>query len=423
MSLRVNFSWTLVGNIVYAGCQWGMLAVIAKRSSPEMVGRFALGLAVTAPIMLLASLKLRSVQATDALGEYCFGHYLGLRLLTTPVALLAIIGLCLKAGYARQTFLTVMAVGLVKMFESISDVYHGYLQRYEQMDKIAISMMLKGMLSLVALSAGMYATGDVLWGAIGLAAVCGLVLVKYDIPIVATVARSTRKKGAEIPLRPVWAPRPLARLAWSTLPLGLVIMIGSLNTNIPRYSIERYLGERALGIFSAMAYLLVAGSLVINALGQSASPRLAQYFACGQRAAFQALLLKLVGLGVAIGLGSVMLVACAGRLLLTILYTVEYSYQPHVLLIMSVGCVVNYSVVFLGTAVMAMRRFAVQLPIHVVTSAVLFLVAPPLVHWRGLEGAAWALLIGALIEFAAYLLVITCAIGIRFAGVLGLESR
>ncbi|MGI6375285.1 MAG: hypothetical protein ACOX3S_04670 [Anaerolineae bacterium] len=25
LSLRANFSWTLVGNVVYAACQWGML--------------------------------------------------------------------------------------------------------------------------------------------------------------------------------------------------------------------------------------------------------------------------------------------------------------------------------------------------------------------------------------------------------------
>ncbi len=29
-SLRWNFSWTFVGNIIYSGCQWGMLVVLAK---------------------------------------------------------------------------------------------------------------------------------------------------------------------------------------------------------------------------------------------------------------------------------------------------------------------------------------------------------------------------------------------------------
>jgi len=52
--LRVNFSWTLVGNIVYAGCQWGMLTVLAKIGTTEMVGQFALGLAITAPVFMFS---------------------------------------------------------------------------------------------------------------------------------------------------------------------------------------------------------------------------------------------------------------------------------------------------------------------------------------------------------------------------------
>jgi len=73
LSLRANFSWTFVGNVVYAGCQWGMLVVLAKLGSPETVGLFALGLAVTAPVIQFVNLQLRGAQVTDAAHEYQFG--------------------------------------------------------------------------------------------------------------------------------------------------------------------------------------------------------------------------------------------------------------------------------------------------------------------------------------------------------------
>jgi hypothetical protein len=57
-SLRRNFSWTLLGNVVYSGCQWAMLMVLAKLTRPDQVGQFSLGLAVTAPVILLAGLQL-----------------------------------------------------------------------------------------------------------------------------------------------------------------------------------------------------------------------------------------------------------------------------------------------------------------------------------------------------------------------------
>ena len=88
-----------MGNVVYGGCQWGILIVLAKLGSPEMVGQFSLGLAVVAPVIMLANLQLRAVQATDAKGEYLFGHYLGLRLITTALAVVVVVGVVAVAGY------------------------------------------------------------------------------------------------------------------------------------------------------------------------------------------------------------------------------------------------------------------------------------------------------------------------------------
>src|ERR1700680_3696421 len=55
LSLRRNFAWTLAGNLIYTACQWAVLIVIVKSTTPAMVGQFALALAVTAPIMILAN--------------------------------------------------------------------------------------------------------------------------------------------------------------------------------------------------------------------------------------------------------------------------------------------------------------------------------------------------------------------------------
>src|SRR5271170_6093223 len=98
-SLRRNFAWTLAGNMVYAGCQWGMLIVLAKLTNPEMVGRFGLALAITAPVFMLTSLQLRVVQATDAGHEYGFSEYFSLRSICTILAILAVVAIPWIVGY------------------------------------------------------------------------------------------------------------------------------------------------------------------------------------------------------------------------------------------------------------------------------------------------------------------------------------
>ena len=90
LPLGVSFSWTLIGMLTYAACQWGMLVAIVRLGSPKKAGEFALGLAISTPVMLLANLELRSIISTDARRQFRFQDYLGLRLLTTLLAVLTI---------------------------------------------------------------------------------------------------------------------------------------------------------------------------------------------------------------------------------------------------------------------------------------------------------------------------------------------
>ena len=98
LSLRRNAAWTLAGNLSFGGCQWGILIVLAKVGSADMMGQYILGVAVTSPIIMFASLQLRAVQSTDVRGEYLCGHYVGLRLVTAAVAVAVIAGVALLAA-------------------------------------------------------------------------------------------------------------------------------------------------------------------------------------------------------------------------------------------------------------------------------------------------------------------------------------
>jgi O-antigen/teichoic acid export membrane protein len=292
LSLRKNFLWNFVGNAVAGACQWAMLMVIAKLGTPEMVGKYSLGIAICLPVVMFTNLQLRVIQATDAHNKYLFGEYLGLRLLTVILAWIIIAGLVGVSGYHRDTVMVILVIGLAKGFDSISDIFYGLAQKYERMDRIAISMMLRGLLSLFGMGLGIYLTSQVFWGVVGLATAWGLVMLIYDLqtgryilkmmalePLGAAKAEEARKDS----IRPHWGLATITRLARLALPLGLVMMLMSLNNNVPRYFIQHSFGDRELGIFSALASITGMGIIFIYALGHSASPRLAKYFSVGNK--------------------------------------------------------------------------------------------------------------------------------------------
>ncbi len=392
LTLRMNFSWTFVGSTIYAVAQWGMLVLLTKLGSPEMVGLFALGLAVTMPILSFATLKTRLVQATDAQQTYLFGHYFGLRLITTAVSLVIIYLVTLVIGYERHAALIIFAVGISKAVESIGDVLYGLFQQRERMDMMAVSRIMKGTLSLIALAVAITITKSLLWGIASLTLIWLMVLLVYDLPRCAVLLGGTTFRKKIVSLRPNWDPQQLGPLAWLALPLGVVVTLESLATQIPRFFIERQVGVYLLGIFAAMAYLKRAGQTVIIALGLSAAPRLARYFASGNLNAYQRLLRRMMQLGVVLGLGGVFIGWAWGRPLLTLLYSPEYAAHQTVFVLLMVAAGIDFVATFLDYGMTAARQFRKQMVLFICVVLVETVVCFVLIPRGALTGAAIAVI-------------------------------
>lgn len=404
ITLRRNFSWTFIGNLIYSGCQWGMLVVLAKLGNPEMVGTFTLGLAVTAPVMMFSNLQLRDIQTTDAKNHYLFNDYLGLRLITTGLALPIILWITLATGYKGETAIVIILIGFAKGLESISDVFYGLLQKHEKMDRMAISVMMKGPLSLLMLSIGTYISGSIVWGVLGLVIAWACILLIWDIPSYRWLINKFTSEG-EIPdslegrtAKPRWQLGTIRKLIWLSLPLGLVMMLISLNANIPRYFLEHSLGKKELGVFAALAYLIVAGNMVVSALGSAARPRLAKYYAGGNVSAYQKLLFQLVAIACLLGLSGILVAWVAGGQILTIVYQPEYAKYTELLIWLMVTAGIGYVSSFLGEGMTAARYFRTQIPLFIVVTSTSAIASFWFIPKNGLKGAAIALMIAEIVR-------------------------
>lgn len=427
LPLRANFAWTLAGNILYAACQWGMLVAIAKLGTPEMVGQFALGLAIAAPVFMLTNLQLRAVQATDARADYRFGHYLALRALGTAVALAGVAAVLLLAGYRRETALVVLAVTLAKAAESFSDVLYGQWQQRERLDHIARAMILRGITSLVALAAVLYFTRDIALAvaAMAVAWLACLVTVErnisrrmLDVGSPTSEVRShieedhptpftqSEPSAREVsPLAPAFDWPRLQQLALLSAPLGVVMLLLSLNVNVPRYFVEAHLGEAALGYFSAMAYVVVAGGTVMTALGQSAAPRLSRYY-LDNRPAFKLLLAKMCLLAAALGAAAVLAAAVAGGPILTLLYRADYAAHADIFLWLMIASAIGFVTTAMGSAFTATRKFEAYVKPFTVVTILGTVAAALLIPQFGLYGAAMAVLFVSVLHLLAVMLLL-----------------
>src|SRR5205823_3663997 len=114
-----------------------------------------------------------------------------------------------------------------------------------------------------------------------------------------------------------WNSSGMLNLLRLSLPLGVISMLASLGANIPRYFIEGHLGTNELGIYSAIASLLTAGTLIQAAFGQSIMVPAARAFAEGDRPRYRSFVAQNILLGCILGFGALMIAATFGRFLLT----------------------------------------------------------------------------------------------------------
>ena len=399
-SLRRNVAWTFGGNVIYAGCQWLMLAGLTKMTSQASVGQFALALAISAPVVMLTNLQLRAVLASDANRRFDFATYWRLRLTGCGVALAVIASIALFGLRDADAVLVILAIGVAKCIEALSDVLYGILQSHEDMATIARSMVLRGLLALGAFLVTVQQTGRVFIGAVAIAAAWAAGLLLYDWPVTAHLRRVERTHGTSVstPRSPTKNLAPLVRLS---LPLGITMLLISLNTNIPRYFVEGAQGKAALGVYAALSSPTVAGLLIVTALGQSAMPRLARLSAANDHHAFRRLMLKLCCLGLGIATAGVAIAAFGGVILLRILFTPEYAAYAPIFVWLNVAAGVGYVASFLGYGLTALQRFDVQVPLMLVVVAVTTAGGWILIPRHGLLGATFALLAAAIVQLVA----------------------
>ncbi len=374
-----SFSWVLGGNVLYALGQWAMLAVLVRLGGASMAGEFAFALALAGPLILFANMQLREMQAVDVTVRYPVETYLRLRLYTSAAAVLTAVILAVAARTSAG-LAVVLAVSSLKAVEAAGEILYGHLQRNGRMDLMSKSMTAKALVAAPVLAAGPIVFDSLGAGVALVAGAWVAVIVWLDVPFVRAVdprARLLRAPRAE----------EMIRLAHAALPLGLAMAFLSLNTNIPRYFLERHHGLAAVGIHAGIFNFVSALALLLAALGESAAPRLARAFTEGRRPEYVRLTLRLVAIAAVAAVAAAGAALVAGREALRVVYGPEFA--PHApSLAFAFAAAIAYVVSsMLGFALTAAGRFrelaALMVPVCLATVVASWTLVPG----GGIDGA------------------------------------
>jgi O-antigen/teichoic acid export membrane protein len=417
-SLTLNFSWTILGNLVYGISQILLFGLISKLSTPETLGQYTLGVAIVTPTMMFANLQLRTLQATDSGERYRFRDYFELRCLTMVISLVFLAVLAIWGPFGGAKGGIICLIGLAKAIEAMSDLFYGALQHRECLERIAKSMVYRSVLSLVSFGLLFSQTQSLPIACLGLVVSALVVLFAYDVRSPFNFLRDYRVEGltrwdrlqvaVKLWLRPNWG--ILGELFKVALPVGIVVMLLSLCSNIPRYFIEHYMESRDLGIFAALSYVPISGVIVVSACGQAALPRLALYYSYADLKRFKKLTLQLLAIALLLGgtgYGGSLIV---GKPLLNLLYSSEYAEQSQLFSRLMLWGGLHYAASLMGYVTAAAQYFRSSLVLASFRTLVTIFTSWLFIQHQGLQGAVLSLVVDETVQLLGLAMILIHAL-------------
>lgn len=386
-SLLSNASWTFGGNIVQLAAQLGMLLALTRFTDLATVGRFAYASAIVNPIMLLAQMQLRGLQAVDVGRRFTFRNYAAFRAISAGIALLVLsaIAICHSIDVAA----IILALAVTKAIDSFSDIFQGAMQQLEHFREIGISTMLRGVLN------GACSVSAIIYFCDLNAAVLALLLgglfvtITFDLPIWLKLSAQHDLPNSGPGFDRLFI--DMSKLGIAALPLGCAAFLASIEANLPRYFLSIYTSEASLGIYSTVAAFSSLGSIFMNAMGQSAAPRLARFKCSGNILQFRGLMVRLILVGVATGLLALVGASIFGKIALRIVFGRDESAQLPLLLILLLASTLTYAHIFIGTALSAANLHATKSRVQLITVCACAVFLLFLTPRFGLIGAATSL--------------------------------
>lgn len=387
MKFIKNMTWVFGANLFVSLGKWIILVLIAQFLQAEQVGAYSLAFAITAPITLLANMKLRSLYITE--DKPFFPNYTLSRNLLSglTIIILLLVSILLYPEY----FEVIMLVGLSKILDLQSEMYYAVPHKNEKLDFIGKIMVIKQLIVLIVFSLTLYIYINLTFSLLTQLIVQILFLYLIEKRIIKSKFLSTTAERISM--------STVKRIILLGLPLGYVQMFVSFNTTFPRYLLEFFESAKTLGYFSAIAYILTIGNMILNSISQIFLPSLARKINEEQFTIFRkTIFLKFTLFSTILGIVTVLLSVLFGKKFLEIVYGIDYATYSNILIIMSIALGVNFISWNFDTALLAMRYISIQPKITTFIVIINVIISYIFIAKYGIEGAAYSLIIVNMIQ-------------------------
>lgn len=390
--MRKNFSFAFMSNIISSACKFLILLLIVKLGSPSEVGIYNYALIISAPVFLITSLKIRSIQVTN--NNYKFNEYYSLIIILN----LIVLGIVVITSLLIEKNITAYAIiilSTIKVLDNLREVIYGLYQKHENLKSVGLSITINNIFNLIVFAIVYYLSTNLIISLVMMFITSIFIFLIYDLRVLSKKYNTT--------LKLIINKKKLIAILILAIPLSISSSLGALNTSIPRIILKNSYGEFYLGIFSAIAYILVLANLFANSISQVFLPRLSKYFHQKNIEEFNKLANKLIGIGFIIGIFTFLIAFIFGELILKIAFGEVYSKYYLVLIILSIGLLFLLSGVFAGTIITSTGNYKIHYKITIISLVFTVIFSFLTIKKYSIYGTAYTIMFSQIVTFICYM--------------------
>lgn len=396
-------AWLVAANVLRNLGLLAVLLVLGQLTNPAVVGRYALALAITSPIFVLAQLGLKGVYLTLRSNNR-FSSFVLVQVAAVIVAFLA--GVALALAINPSLVSTVALVCLVKAVDCGFELGSGALQRYGRTQVVFWSYLAAAVLGVVAVVLILILTKNLDLALAGLGVANAVVALASTLRVGLVLARHHEAR-----LIPASRRVEIIGILRAGVPTGVAMAVLALVASLPQYFLAANWGERAVGYFAVLLYLVAIADIFGGTLTQAWIPSARAHlepdksldqerksflsFTFAEAARWTLIFFPLVALGLWL----------AG-IVLPVAMSPEYGVTLQLAVPLAAGILLLPLLHFGGTAIAVLNLYAHGITLSLVAAGASVAGCLALVPRFGLPGALWATAFAYLARAIATLVVL-----------------
>ena len=385
LTIGQSVAWNTWGNLLYYGTQWAITVLVARMLGYRAAGIYNLAMSITNIFAGLAGFGIRNYQISDINDKYSTQDYATNRLLTIAISFFLCVVFVLINDYDTYSAICICAYMVFRLSDATFDLFSAIYQRKWRLDFLGISLTIRSVLMICVFLVLSTLSSNILITIIGFAIFMNISVLTFDFRNanrLEAVSVSPKSKGVLLLLLECW-------------PLAVFTCLSSSIASIPRYIMEMFLGEEALGLYASVAAPVLIVQLIATNIF---NPMLTEYAECvnsNRTGDARKVLIRSLCIISLLTIVAIFVAAIAGRWGLVLLFGSSIAGYEY-LLTPLICCASSTAIIWLLSGLLTvLRRFSYMIVGNGAAALVCLVLSIILINGDdGMLGATYALLVG-----------------------------